>query len=100
MYPAAWAWFRLRPDGLHAAMPEGPVILDRDGRVVVFNPPALWLLDLPAGSLRIGAPMPEDPIRTVVSEIAAPVMNGDRSYAEGMVPTTSARMLKVGAMAL
>jgi two-component system phosphate regulon sensor histidine kinase PhoR len=52
-------------------MVEGLLIVDLEGRVAVYNTSAESLLDLPLGSLHIGAPLPECPPRAVIRDLVA-----------------------------
>lgn len=49
-------------------MVEGLVILDLEGRVVVYNPAAESLLDLPPGTLHVGAELPIEPVLELMRE--------------------------------
>jgi two-component system phosphate regulon sensor histidine kinase PhoR len=52
-------------------MVEGLLIVDLEGRVAVYNASAESLLDLPAGSLRVGEPLPESPAHGVIRDLIA-----------------------------
>ncbi|MGH7786621.1 MAG: ATP-binding protein [Candidatus Binatia bacterium] len=75
------------------------MIIDSDGNVVVYNPPAEWLLGLPAGSLHIGEPLPNAPELAALVELVAQLA-ADRSetFSGRLLPTMNGRLLEVGAL--
>jgi two-component system phosphate regulon sensor histidine kinase PhoR len=82
-------------------MAEGLVILDLNGCVEVYNAPAECLLGLPAGSLRVGQPFPDTPVRAAVDEIVEQARTEPpRGFAERLVPLVSGRLLKLNAARL
>jgi two-component system phosphate regulon sensor histidine kinase PhoR len=82
-------------------MAEGLVILDLNGCVEVYNAPAECLLGLPAGSLRVGQPFPDTPVRAAVAEVVEQARTEPpRGFAERLVPLASGRLLKLNAARL
>lgn len=80
---------------------EGLVIFDLEGQVVVYNTSAESLLDLPSGSLRIGASLPGGPTRDAILDVVQRAGRaGQASVLEHALTLESGRGVRVQATRL